>query len=133
MFIENLDKRVKKFNLLDEKLSQSALVFFMLMVIKKFPQFGSMDLIWSVPLCAITAIRSLAIYWAKPNEKTSKFERRIQRFNFLDLVVAHFAFFFGFYVSIKILPDLKEISFLWCLILFIGLSIEPFYAFWIKK
>ena len=129
----SLNERVKKMNLLDEKLSQSALVFLMLIFIKKFPQFGNMDLIWSIPLCAITAIRSLVIYWAKPNEKTSKLERRIQRFTFLDLVIAHFAFFFGFYVFIRIIPILKEISFAWCLVIFIVLAIKPFYVFWIKK
>lgn len=130
-----LDKRTQKLTLFDEKLSQFALVFLMLIIIRAFPRTGDMSLWLSIPLCAACSIWPLSIYWGWGRKQFDKdrFKRRMQQFTFRDLVVAHLAFVFALYIAIEVVPALKEVWWQWSVSLFAGFVIKPFYAFWIKK
>ena len=133
----DLDKRVKKLNLLDEKLSQSAVAFLFIALIKAFPSIKGVGLEWSVPLCALFTAIPIYIYWAKEgrvNPETGRqYDRRIQRFTFSDLVIAHFAFIFGLLIAVRIIPLILALRTRWLALLFICLAAKPFYVFWIKK
>lgn len=131
-----LDRRTKKFTLLDEKLSQFAAVFAMLIVMRFSPGIVDVDLIWSIPLCAVCAIWAFYVYFFKDEEKggTGKVEwnRRIKKFNFFELVVAHLAFILALFIAVKVIPALKQVTLGWSIPLFIIFAIKPFYVFWIK-
>jgi len=131
--IEGLNRRIKKFTLLDEKLSQFSTVFLMLTIIKAFPAMGRLSLAWSIPLCAVCASEPLYVYWIKDAKGGNKnWQRRIQKFNLFDLVLAHFAFIFALYIAIKVVPALKEVGLEWSIPLFLAFAVKPFYVFWFK-
>ncbi|OIN99415.1 hypothetical protein COY52_07260 [Candidatus Desantisbacteria bacterium CG_4_10_14_0_8_um_filter_48_22] len=137
MCMADLDRRVKKLNLLDEKLSQAAVTFLCIALIKAFPSILGVGLEWTIPLCALFAVISLYIYWAKEgrvNPETGRqYDRRIQRFTFSDLMNAHFAFIFGLLILIRIIPQALLLRTRWLALLFVCLGAKPFYVFWIKK
>ena len=131
-----LDRRAKKFSLLDEKLSQFAVVFAMLIVMKFCPAIVDVDLIWSIPLCAVCAVWAFYVYFFKDEEKGGadkvEWNRRIKKFNFFELVLAHLAFIFALFIAVKVVPALKQVTLEWSIPLFTIFAIKPFYIFWIK-
>lgn len=139
-----LDRRTRKFSLLDEKLSQFAAVFAVLIVMRFFPGIVDVDLIWSIPLCTACAVWAFYVYFFEGEKKDNTAEvgsvrgkigwnRRIKKFTFLDLAIAHLAFAFALFIAVKIVPLLKEVTLEWSIPLFIGFAVKPFYVFWIKN
>ncbi len=134
MKTQNLDKMTKKLTLLDEKLSQFALCCVLAVAAKIFPSILAVGMEWLVPLCLVSASVPLCVFWAR-NGRTDpatgrQYERRIQRFTFSDLVLAHFAFAFGLFILLKFIPSFEVTGTIWLLILFVLLAAKPFYVFW---
>lgn len=133
----DLDRRVKRLNLFDEKLSESAVTFLMIAVIKRFPSILHIGLEWTIPLCTMFAVMSLYIYWVKDgriNPETGKqYDRRIQRFSFPDLVIAHLSFLTGLLILVRVIPQILSIYSWFLVLVFAILAVKPFYVFWLKK
>ncbi len=63
--LEDMDKRVKKFSLIDVKLAQGAAMFVALIVAKLIPQIMDLSIWWFVLLLVICAIRPVYVFWFK--------------------------------------------------------------------
>jgi hypothetical protein len=61
----NLNERVKRFSLLDVKLSQFVAMFAVLIVVKFFPQIIDLNVWWFVVLLIICAIRPVYVFLFK--------------------------------------------------------------------
>jgi len=64
-FLEDMDKRVKKFGIIDVKLAQGATMFVALIVAKLIPQIMDLSIWWFVLLLVICAIRPAYVFWLK--------------------------------------------------------------------
>jgi len=62
---ENMNKRVKKFSILDIKLAQGAAIFGTLIVVKLIPQIMDINIWWFVALLVICMIKSFYVFWIK--------------------------------------------------------------------
>jgi len=63
--LEDMDKRVKKFGIIDVKLAQGAAMFVALIVAKLIPQIMYLSIWWFVLLLVICAIRPVYVFWLK--------------------------------------------------------------------
>jgi hypothetical protein len=63
--LEDMDKRVKKFGLIDVKLAQGAAMFVALVVAKLIPQIMDLSIWWFVGLLIICAIKPFNVFWFK--------------------------------------------------------------------
>jgi len=63
--LEDMDKRVKKFGIIDVKLAQGAAMFVALIVAKLIPQIMDLSIWWFVLLLVICAIRPVYVFWLK--------------------------------------------------------------------
>jgi len=63
--LEDMDKRVKKFGIIDVKLAQGAAMFGALIVAKLIPQIMDLSIWWFVLLLVICAIRPACVFWLK--------------------------------------------------------------------
>jgi hypothetical protein len=61
--LEDLNKRVKKFNLTDVKLAQGAAMFFALIIAKLIPEVMDLSIWWFVGLLVICAIKPFYVFW----------------------------------------------------------------------
>ncbi len=64
-FLDDMDKRVKKFSLIDVKLAQCAAMFVALIIAKLIPQIMGLSIWWFVVLLVICAIRPVYVFWFK--------------------------------------------------------------------
>ncbi len=65
LFIEFFNTRIKRFNIFDLKLAQAAAIFFVLAVVKLFPDIMKIDIWWFIALVVICAIRPVYIIFIK--------------------------------------------------------------------
>ena len=63
--LEDMDKRVKKFSIIDVTLAQGAAMFFALIIAKLIPQIMDLSIWWFVVLLVICAIRPVYVFWLK--------------------------------------------------------------------
>ena len=63
--LENMNQRIKKFNLVDEKLAQAAAIFFALIIVKLIPQIMNLSIWWFVMLLILCAIKPLYVFYIK--------------------------------------------------------------------
>lgn len=63
--LEDMDKRVKKFGIIDVKLAQGAAMFATLIVAKLIPQIMDLSIWWFVLLLVICAIKPFYVFWFK--------------------------------------------------------------------
>ena len=63
--LEGLDKRVKKFSLIDVKLAQGVAMFFALIIAKLIPDIMDLSIWWFVALLIICAIKPCYVFWIK--------------------------------------------------------------------
>ena len=63
--LEDMDKRVKKFGIIDVKLAQGAAMFFVLVIAKLIPQIMNINLWWFVVLLVLCAIKPFYVFWIK--------------------------------------------------------------------
>jgi hypothetical protein len=63
--LEDMDKRVKKFGIIDVKLAQGAAMFVALIIAKLIPQIMDLSIWWFVLLLVICAIRPTYVFWLK--------------------------------------------------------------------
>jgi len=63
--LEDMDKRVKKFGIIDVKLAQGAAMFAALTIAKLIPQIMDLSTWWFVGLLVICAIKPVYVFWLK--------------------------------------------------------------------
>ena len=63
--LDNMNQRIKKFDLIDEKLAQAAAIFFALIIVKLKPQILDVNIWWFVALLIICAIKPLYVFYIK--------------------------------------------------------------------
>jgi len=62
---EEMDKRIKRFTIIDEKLAQFAAIFFALIIVKKYPNLLDHSYWWFVALLILTAIKPIYVFYRK--------------------------------------------------------------------
>ena len=63
--LENMNQRIKKFSIADEKLAQAAAIFFALTIVKLIPQIMDISIWWFVVLLILCAIKPLYVFYIK--------------------------------------------------------------------
>jgi len=64
-FLEDMTRRVKKFDIIDLKLAQGAAMFFALIIVKLIPDIMNLSIWWFVVLLIICAIKPVYVFWIK--------------------------------------------------------------------
>jgi hypothetical protein len=64
-FLEDMDKRVRRFGIIDVKLAQGAAMFFVLVIAKLIPQIMSINIWWFVALLVLCAIKPFYVFWIR--------------------------------------------------------------------
>jgi len=62
-FLEDQNRRVKTFDLVDVKLAQGAAAFFALIIAKMLPDIMGLSVWWFVALLVVCAIRPFYVFW----------------------------------------------------------------------
>lgn len=63
--LAEMDSRIKRFGIIDEKLAQAAAIFLALIVVKYYPEILNISVWWFVALLAICAIKPLYVFYIK--------------------------------------------------------------------
>ncbi len=63
--LEDMDKRVKKFSLIDVKLAQGAAMFGALIIAKLIPDIMDLNIWWFVGLTILCTIKPVYVFWIK--------------------------------------------------------------------
>ena len=63
--LEDMDKRVKKFDIIDVKLAQVAAMFFVLIIAKLIPDIMDLSIWWFAALLIICAAKPFYVFWFK--------------------------------------------------------------------
>ncbi len=61
--LDDMDKRVKKFGIIDVKLAQCAAMFFALIIAKLIPDIMDLSIWWVVGLLVLCAIKPFYVFW----------------------------------------------------------------------
>ncbi|MCK4527231.1 hypothetical protein KAW18_07645 [candidate division WOR-3 bacterium] len=64
-FLENINERVKRFNIIDIKLVQCTTIFAMLIIVKFIPKIMDINIWWFVALLVLCAIKPLYVMYIK--------------------------------------------------------------------
>jgi len=64
-FLEDMDKRVKRFGIIDVKLAQGTAIFFVLVIAKLIPQIMSISIWWFIVLFMLCVIKPVYVFWFK--------------------------------------------------------------------
>lgn len=64
-FLENINERVKRFNIIDIKLVQCTAIFAMLIIVKFIPKIMDINIWWFVALLVLCAIKPLYVMYIK--------------------------------------------------------------------
>jgi hypothetical protein len=64
-FLEDMTRRVRKFDIIDVKLAQGAAMFFALIIAKIIPDIMDLSIWWFVVLLIICAIKPVYVFWIK--------------------------------------------------------------------
>lgn len=62
---DEMDRRIKKFGIIDEKLAQAAAIFLALIVVKLKPEIMDINIWWFVGLLIVCAIKPLYVFYIK--------------------------------------------------------------------
>ena len=62
---EQMDRRIKRFSIVDEKLAQLAAVFFALIIVRRYPNLLEFDAWWYWMLLVVCAIKPLYVFYVK--------------------------------------------------------------------
>ena len=62
-FLEDMDKRAKKFGIIDVTLAQGAAMFFALIIAKLIPDIMDLSIWWFVGLLVLCAIKPFYVFW----------------------------------------------------------------------
>ncbi len=62
-FLEDMDKRAKKFGIIDVTLAQGAAMFFALIIAKLIPDIMYLSIWWFVGLLVLCAIKPFYVFW----------------------------------------------------------------------
>jgi len=65
VFLEDMTRRVRRFDIIDVKLAQGAAMFFALIIAKLIPQIMSINVWWFVALLVICAVKPFYMFWLK--------------------------------------------------------------------
>ncbi len=63
--LDDMDKRVKGFGIIDVKLAQGAAMFFALIIAKLIPDIMDLSIWWFVGLLVLCAIKPFYVFWIK--------------------------------------------------------------------
>ncbi len=63
--LEDMDKRVKKFGIIDVTLAQGAAMFFVLIIAKLIPDIMDLNIWWFVGLTILCTIKPVYVFWIK--------------------------------------------------------------------
>ena len=63
--LDDMDKRVKGFGIIDVKLAQGAAMFFALIIAKLIPDIMDLSIWWFVGLFVLCAIKPFYVFWVK--------------------------------------------------------------------
>ena len=63
--LEEMDRRIKKFGIIDEKLAQGAAIFFALIIVKLVPRIMDLNIWWFAGLLIVCAIKPLYVFYLK--------------------------------------------------------------------
>ncbi len=61
--LDDMDKRVKGFGIIDVKLVQGAAMFFALIIAKLIPDIMDLSIWWFIGLAVICAIKPFYVFW----------------------------------------------------------------------
>jgi hypothetical protein len=61
--LEDMNQRVKKFDIVDVKLAQVTAMFFALIIVKLIPDIMDVSIWWFVALLVVCAIRPFYTFW----------------------------------------------------------------------
>ncbi len=61
--LDDMDKRVKGFGIIDVKLAQGAAMFFALIIAKLIPDIMDLSIWWFVGLLVLCAIKPFYVFW----------------------------------------------------------------------
>ena len=64
-FLEDLTRRVRRFDIFDVKLAQLSAAFFMLIIAKLIPGIMSISIWWFVALLVLCAAKPVYVFWFK--------------------------------------------------------------------
>lgn len=64
-FLEEMDKRVKMFGIIEMKLAQGAAMFFALVIAKLILQIMNINIWWFAVLLVLCAIKPFYVFWVK--------------------------------------------------------------------
>ena len=64
-FIEDMNRRLKKFNIIDMKFAQGSAMFLAFILVKLFPQIMIISIWWFVALFLICAIKPMYVFYFK--------------------------------------------------------------------
>ena len=63
--LEDMTRRVRRFDIFDVKLAQFAAAFFMLIIAKLIPDIMTISIWWFVALLVLCAARPFYVFWFK--------------------------------------------------------------------
>lgn len=63
--LDEMDRRIKRFGIIDEKLAQGAAVFLTLIVVKYKPEILNANVWWFIALLTLCAIKPLYVFYIK--------------------------------------------------------------------
>ena len=63
--LEDMTRRVRRFDIIDVKLAQGAAMFFALVIVKLIPDIMDLSIWWFVVLLVICAIKPVYVFWIK--------------------------------------------------------------------
>jgi len=63
--LEDMNRRVRKLDIIDVKLSQGAAMFFVLIIAKLIPDIMGLSIWWFVVLLIICAVKPVYVFWIK--------------------------------------------------------------------
>lgn len=64
-FLEDMTRRVRRFDIFDVKLAQGAAMFFVLIIAKLIPDIMNISIWWFVALLVLCAARPFYVFWFK--------------------------------------------------------------------
>ena len=63
--LDEMDRRIKRFGIIDEKLAQAAAIFLALIIVKLEPRIMEINIWWFVGLLIVCAIKPLYVFYLK--------------------------------------------------------------------
>ncbi len=74
--LENMNKKVRKFSIVDVKLVQGVGIFVAFIIAKLIPQILDINIWWFVALLLLCAIRPMYVFFLKKERRPAKIQRK---------------------------------------------------------